>query len=109
MKDYNLQNNKFVKNGLVIIERIQTDLSRLKIDRIKDSLLLRHLHFYNSELEKVKLMIVKNPRFPFVLIQEEIDRLYTIDNSLTGMNIKLDWKEGENRGLIECNLNKKDS
>lgn len=109
MKDYNLQNNKFVQNGLVIIERIQSDLGRLEIDRISDNLLLKHLYFYNAELEKVKLMIVKNPRFPYVLIQEEIDRLYSIDNNLTGMNIKLDWKEGENRGFIECNLNKKDS
>ena len=97
MIDYNVQNNKFVQNGLVIINNLSTEITRLKIDRISDNLLLKFLDYTLSELDKIKITTENNPRFSWVLIQEEIDRLYSLDKNLTGINIKLDWKPGEKR------------
>jgi hypothetical protein len=107
MKDFNAQNNKFINNGLVIIERLLTETERLRVDRIKDTNLLRFLDFYISELEKIKITIIKNPRFHWVQIQEEIDRLFTNDNNLTGMVVYIDWKDGGNRGFCKHRINKK--
>ena len=44
MKDYNLDSNKFIQNGLVITERLFTDIERFKIDRITDIQLLRYIN-----------------------------------------------------------------
>ncbi|MCH3881711.1 hypothetical protein [Tenacibaculum aquimarinum] len=104
MKDYNAQNNKFIKNGLVIIERMLTEIERFKIDRITDDILLRFLTYLISEVEKLKIIISSNPRFEWVLLQEEIDRLYSMDKNLTGINIQLNWKDGEKRGLLIHNI-----
>jgi hypothetical protein len=106
MKDYNAQNNKFIKNGLVIIERVLIEIERLRIDRITDNLLLRFLDYFKTELEKLKLIIVYNPRFDWVNIQEEIDDLYTRDPNLTGIILYLDWKEGENRASYKFTVKK---
>ena len=96
MEDYNAQNNKFIKNGLVIIERVLTEIERLRIDRITDSLLLKTLDFFKTELEKIKTTIIRNPRFDWVNIQEEIDDLYRRDPNLTGVILRIDWKDGDN-------------
>jgi hypothetical protein len=107
MKDYNVQSNKFIQNGLVITERLFTDIERLKIDRIRDTELLRYLDSFKSDLEKVKKTIIYNPRYEWVIIQEEIDRRYALDKNLTGMNLYLDWKDGGNRGFYEHRINPK--
>jgi hypothetical protein len=109
MKDYNVENNKFVQNGLVIIDRLSTEIARFKVDRITDTFLLKFLDYCLSEIEKIKTTIDKNPRYEWVEIQEEIDRLYTLDNNLTGMIIYLDWKDGLNRGFYKHRINKKTS
>lgn len=108
MKDYNVQNNKFIKNGLVIIEKLHTELSRYRIDRLNDDLLLKFLDYLILELDKIKIAIENNPRFQWVLIQEEIDRLYSEDKNLTGINIQLNWKDGENRGYLNYKINKEE-
>ena len=106
MIDYNVQNNKFVQNGLVIIERLSTEIARFKIDRITDNFLLKFLDYTLSELDKVKITIENNPRFIWVQIQEEIDRLYASDKNLTGIDIRIEWKEGENRAFYKLQINK---
>ena len=106
MKDYNVQNNKFIKNGLVIVKRLFTDIERVRIERIRDVLLLRFLDFLKSELEKIKLIIVSNPRFDYVNIQEEIDRLYAKDPNITGIILHLDWKDGDNRAFYKHRIKK---
>ena len=106
MKDYNVQNNKFVQNGLVIIERLSTEIARFKIDRITDNFLLKFLDYTLSELDKVKITIENNPRFIWVQIQEEIDRLYASDKSITGITVQLDWKQGGNRAFYNLEINR---
>tara|TARA_R110002051_G_scaffold69946_1_gene125774 strand:+ start:2915 stop:3241 length:327 start_codon:yes stop_codon:yes gene_type:complete len=106
MKDYNAQNNKFIKNGLVIIERVLTEIEKLGIHRITDNLLLRFLNYYKIELKKLKSIIVSNPRFDWVNIQGEIDDLYRRDPNLTGIILYLDWNEGENRASYKFRIKK---
>ena len=106
MKDYNALSNKFVLNGLVIIERLSTEIARFKIGRITDNLLLKFLDYVLSELDKIKITIEKNPRFIWVQIQEEIDRLYALDKSITGITVQLDWKQGGNRAFYNLEINK---
>jgi hypothetical protein len=106
MDDYNLENNKFVKNGLDILEGLLTETERLRIDRITDDPLLRFLDFFKSEIEKVKKTIVVNPRFDFGNIQEQIDGLYAKDPSTTGVMIRLDWRDGNKRALLNYRIKK---
>ena len=107
MEDYNFESNKFIQNGLVITERLFTDIERFKIDRITDTELLRYMDSFKSDLEKIKKTIINNPRFEWVIIQEEIDRLYGLDKNLTGMNLYIDWKDGGSRGFYEHRINPK--
>ncbi|QXP72125.1 hypothetical protein H0I29_08695 [Polaribacter sp. R2A056_3_33] len=106
MKDYNALNNKFVQNGLVIIQSLSTEISRFKIDRITDKFLLKFLDYVLSELDKVKIAIENNPRFIWVQIQEEIDRLYALDKSITGITVQLDWKQGGNRAFYKLEIHR---
>jgi hypothetical protein len=107
MKDYNRDSNKFIQNGLVITERLFTDFERLKIDRIKDVQLLRYLDSFKFDLGNIKKTIINNPRYEWVKIQEEIDRLYDLDKSLTGINFCIDWEDGGNRGFYKHRINPK--
>ena len=109
MKDYNVQNNKFVQNGLVIIESLSTEIARFKVDRITDNFLLKFLDYTTSELKKIQSTIENNPRFEWTMIQEEIDRLYSLDKNLTGIDVRLEWKDGGNRGFFKYKINKKAS
>ena len=107
MEDYRLESNKFIQNGLVITERLFTDIERFKIDRITDTELLRYMDSFKSDLEKIKKTIINNPRYKWVIIQEEIDRLYGLDKNLTGINLCIDWKDGGSRGFYEHRINPK--
>ena len=69
-------------------------------------LFFRFLDFFKSEMEKIKTTIVANPRFDWVNIQEEIDRLYVRDPNLTGVIIYLDWSDGENRASYKYRIKK---
>ena len=106
MKDYNVQNNKFINNGLTITEDLLTNIQRLKVDRITDVLLTGYLDYFTSQIEKFKTTIHKNPRFNWVEIQEEIDRLYKVDNNLTGIHLTIKWDEGNNLAYYNYNLKK---
>jgi hypothetical protein len=107
MEDYTMQNNKSIRNGLIILERARAEMARLKVDRITDTLLWKHLDYYDAELDKVSITIKQNPRFEWVKIQEEIDGLYSIDPNLTGMILYLDWKDGGNRGFLKHRIKSK--
>jgi hypothetical protein len=107
MEDYTIENNKFIRNGLIILERVRPEMARLKMDRIRDTLLCKHLDYYDAELDKVSNAIKQNPRFEWVKIQEEIDGLYSIDPNLTGMILHLDWKDGGNRGFLKHRIKSK--
>lgn len=106
MKDFNSQNNGRAHVSLMLLERVQTDIESLRVDRMSDLNLRRFLESLQKELNDLKLVIVQNPRFKFDEIQQEIDRIYKVDNNLTGIIIYLDWKDGNNRAFFKHRINK---
>jgi hypothetical protein len=106
MEDYNLQDNGLTKKTIVLLERVLVELERLKIDKITDVTLRRNYENLIAEVGHIMTLINQNPRFDWILIQKEIDRLYSNDKNLSGINLKLHWKEGENWGRIKGKLGK---
>jgi hypothetical protein len=106
MKDYNLHNNALNNKAIVILERVLVELENLKIERITDVTLRRNYENLIAEVENVMTLINQNPRFDWVLIQNEIDRLFNIDKNLTGVILKLNWREGENWAFIKGKIGK---
>ena len=106
MEDYNVQDNGLNKKVIVLLERILVELERLKIDQITDVTLCRNYENLIIEVKHIITLINENPRFDWVMLQEEIDRLYTLDKNLSGIILKLRWREGENFGFIKGKLGK---
>lgn len=106
MENYNLQDNGHSHKGVILLDRMIKEIERLKVDRMTDLHLYRFLQNLIIELEDLKTLIVKRPRFKFEIIQQEIDRLYKIDNNLSGIRIYLDWKDGENRAFFKHKIQK---
>jgi len=96
MEDYNAQDNALTNNAVTLLERNLTEIERLKLDRILDINLCRSLEYFSLQIKNSILLIQKNPRFDWVIIQNEIDRCYTLDKNATGVVIYLDWKDVEN-------------
>jgi hypothetical protein len=106
MEDYNVKDNGLTKKTIVLLERVLVELERLKIDKITDVTLRRNYENLISEVENIMTLINKNPRFDWVLIQKEIDRLFSIDSNLTGVILMLNWREGENWAHIKGKIGK---
>ncbi|WP_299711008.1 hypothetical protein [uncultured Tenacibaculum sp.] len=106
MEDLNLQNEGFTNNLILIADNIQSEINKLKINRLSDSLLNKHLDFYAQEIDKIIDLATCNPRFKWQLIEQEIDSCFKSDKSVTGVNIVFDWKETPipNRPLIKLKL-----
>ncbi len=106
MEDLNSQNEVFTNNLIFIANNVQSEISNLRINRLSDSLLSKHLDFYAEEIEKIKDLAVNNPRFKWQLIEQEIDLCFKQDKSVTGVNIVFDWKDTliPNRPLIKLKL-----
>ena len=71
---------------------------------------VRILDYHLNKISIIENLISNNPRFDWMLIQNEMDRLFKIDPELTGYDIQFDFKESSkpNRALIKVNLyNKK--
>lgn len=96
MKDDRIKNNVLTRKTLILLDRLQLELDRVKIERITDHSLVRTIEFIKSENEKIRLLINENPRFDWVMIQKEIDRNFKIDSNLQGVYLKLRWGEGDN-------------
>jgi hypothetical protein len=106
MEDYNLQDNGLTKKTIVLLERVLVELERLKIDKITDVTLRRNYENLIAEVGHIMTLINQNPRFDWVLIQKEIDRLYSIHKNLNGIKLQLSWSEGENYITIDGKLGK---
>ena len=71
---------------------------------------VRILDYHLNKISIIENLISSNPRFDWILIQNEMDRLFKVDPELTGYDIQFDFKESSkpNRALIKVNLfNKK--
>lgn len=106
MEDYNTKDNGQTHKSLILLEKLQLENERLRVERITDLNLRRFLENQQKELDNLKTTIVQKPRFKYEEIQQEIDKLYKIDTNLTGIVIYLDWKDGNNRAFFKHRIKK---
>ncbi|ARV16626.1 hypothetical protein [Polaribacter sp. SA4-12] len=104
MEDYNAKDNSLTKNSLTLLDRQQSDLERLKKDRITDHSLYRTLTHYQAENEKLRILINENPRFEWIQVQNETDRLFSNDKNMGSVNIRLTWNANGSLGYITGKL-----
>lgn len=100
-----------IKNDILYhLDEMEKEIYNSKTIFNRDQNILRTLDWFLNKKSIIKDLISKDPRFDWVVIQNEMDRLYKIDPYLTGFNIQFDFKESikKNRALIKVNLfNKK--
>ena len=79
-------------NSLIIVDRLLSDLNRDKT-LITDRFLIKRQLQYISDLEHLKTVVKLDPRFPYQIIQDQIDYLFRTDNPLTifKVSISLEW------------------
>jgi hypothetical protein len=110
MEDYNVQDNALTNNVITLLERTLVNHQRLKIERITDITFCRSIDAMSSDVNNVMLLVKENPRFDWVVIQNEIDECFSKDKNATGVSIQLDWREvekgSENRILIKGKIGK---
>lgn len=106
MGDLNIQNRAINNSFVFIAENIQSEISKLRVNRLSDTLLNKHLNFYYDEIEKIKELAINNPRFKWQLLEQEIDLCYKRDRSLTGANVVFDWNDSTtpNRLFLKLKL-----
>jgi len=84
-------------------EQTQADLYRMQIANNRNAIVSKSIDIIIERFEMIKKLTQANIRFDWLKIQDEMDRLYKEDNSLTGYNILFDFKESResNRALIK--------
>ncbi|CAM1346377.1 hypothetical protein TCRASSO_30214 [Tenacibaculum crassostreae] len=104
MEDFNIQSESFNNNLILIADNLQSEMYKLKINRVSDFLLSKHLDFYTNEIDKIKGLMASNPRFKWQLLEQEIDSNFKKDKSLTGANIFFDWKHDVSHNRVMLNF-----
>lgn len=97
------------KDIIFHLEKLQTDFHRLQIEHNKDYFLVKHLNSLIDRVLLIKNLVNEDPRFDWKIIQEEMDRLFGEDQSLTGYKIYFDFKKCKTprRALLNIMINKK--
>lgn len=90
------------------LEQLKSDLLRFQISNNRNFILCKSIDVLVEKADLIKRLVERNPRFNWNFIQDEIDRLYKKDTSLTGVIIMLDYKDFKtpNRASIKVNLTK---
>ena len=97
------------------IENIEIQLrqitSQIQYNKTKYPLDVEANQFFDWCLKKHEIifgLVQINPRFGWAEIQKEMDRLFRLDNSLTGfqLNLNIGDTDKPNRALIERNISK---
>jgi len=82
------KNIKIKENSLILIDRLLLDLTKDNT-LITDRNLMRRQRQYISELKYIRNLVKTDPRFPYQLIQNQIDFQLRTDNSLKVFNVYL--------------------
>ncbi len=96
--------SKDLSNDIIYqLEQTQADLYRMQIANNRNTIVSKSIDIIIERFEMIKKLTQANIRFDWLKIQDEMDRLYKEDNSLTGYNILFDFKESKesNRALIK--------
>jgi len=98
-----------IKNDILYhLDEMEKEIYISKTIYTKNQNFLGTLDWFLNKRFIIKDLISKDPRFDWMVIQNEMDRLYKVDPYLTGYSIQFDFKESiqTNRALIKVNLTK---
>lgn len=99
------ENQDYSNDIIYHLEQLQADLYRIQIGNNRNFILSKSIDIVNGKIDFIKGLVQIEPRFEWKLIQNEMDRLFKKDNSLTGYTINFDFKDEEkpNRAKIQVN------
>ena len=107
--------SSFFQHHGFTIENIEIQLrqitSQIEYNKTKYPLDVEANQFFDWCLKRHEIifgLVQFNPRFGWAEIQKEMDRLFRLDNSLTGfqLNLNIGDTDKPNRALIERNISK---
>ncbi|TYC14797.1 hypothetical protein ES677_05300 [Bizionia gelidisalsuginis] len=78
------------------LEEIKDQINYLKNNFQYDSASMEFFNWIMSKLNRLSVVVNEDVRFDYLTIQGEIDRLYKIDNSITGVQILFDFIKTNN-------------
>ena len=95
-------------NVLYRINKLLEHIQFLKSKYPEDREAHKHFNWIIKELNIIRNFVLYNPRFGWSEIQKEMDRLFRLDNSLTGFQLNIDFVDTDKpkRALIERNFSK---
>lgn len=111
MMDNIAHENKDYSNDIEYhLGQLQSDLYRMQIGNNRNFILSKSIDILVENIEMIKKLAQAEVRFDWLKIQDEIDRLFKDDNSITGYIINFDFKESEkpNRCMIPVKIIKED-
>ncbi len=92
------------KDIIFHLEKLQTDFQRLQIEHNRNYFLVKHLNSLIDRISLIKNLVNKDPRFDWKIIQDEMDRLFGEDQSLTGYGINFDFKKCKSHRRANFNV-----
>lgn len=106
-KDYSYSLESIDSNDIIYhLDEMEKEIYISQTTFNRSQLFVRVLDGFLKDIAKIKSLTSINPRFDWNMIQNEMDRLYKLDSSLTGYNIFFDFKESafSSRAIISLNL-----
>ncbi len=102
----NLKEKKYDSDIIYHLNELENQLLNAQTEFSRNESVYRYYNYHLEKTNLLKRLSLKTPRFAWLQIQEEIDRLYSVDSTLTGCQIIFDFKEAitPNRALIKCNV-----
>jgi len=89
----------FKENSITLIDRIINNISRDQAYLVNENQ-IRQFEFYLRSLNQLKKAILIDPRFPYQIVQNQIDHLYRKSPAITVFNVALRKEELINQDIF---------
>ncbi|MCD8448480.1 hypothetical protein G1J88_01170 [Tenacibaculum dicentrarchi] len=83
-----MENQNITNTLSILADKFDENLHR-RYNSLTDYFLIRENEALINQFLNIKRLINKDPRFPWQIIQNNIDELYERDNSLSGVRIEI--------------------
>jgi hypothetical protein len=102
-EDSNSRDKKYTKHALILADKLQADIYRLKVTRINDDPLTMYLDSFITQLKKIEMTVKANPRYVWQELQDTFDYYYKENKSITGASVTFIWSDKlPSNALIYC-------
>ncbi|CAL2085585.1 hypothetical protein [Tenacibaculum dicentrarchi] len=83
-----MENQNITNTLSILVDKFDENLYR-RYNSLTDYFLIRENEALINQFSNIKRLLNKDPRFPWQIIQNNIDELYKRDNSLLGVRIEI--------------------